>query len=853
MNRLSSSALEKLLVGIQKPGRYIGGEWNVVSKINASARVALAFPDLYEVGMSHLGQRILYHNLNGDPDIACERVFTPWIDFEDRLRETGIPLFSLESRIPLSEFDLIGFSLLYELNNTNVMTILDLGGIPLMSGDREEDAPFVIAGGPAAFNPEPVAGIFDCFVLGDGEEVFPEIVHHLIRRRTEKAAKQEILEELSRWEGIYVPALTDTFIPGESLQPAVRRKDGSPLTVRKRVIESFSEVPFPDKMIVPNIEIIFDRTVVEAERGCPQNCRFCQATSIYFPPRIREAADIVESMRSLARDSGFEDSSLAALSIGDYPHLKETMTCLMDDFASDRISLSLSSMRPKNLSKDVAEQILRVRKTGLTLVPEAGTERLRRVINKDMEEKDILDAVNTAFSNGWRMLKLYFMIGLPTEEREDLDGIVDLIRAIIRIGYEKLKKSPQINLSISSFIPKPHTPFQWEAMDDEEMLREKRNYLFSRLSRYRFIQFKKHNIKNSILEGIFSRGDRRLTAVLLSAWKNGARFDSWDETFNFHLWEKALQEEGLDPSLFLQKRDPLFQLPWEHIKSGLKKEHLLRERDKAYRAETTPSCLETSCRTCGGCTYSPIYKKTFSTPELPKPVLKKKEYVPAGEELRFRVVYSKTGMARFLGHRDVNRILQRALRRTGAPVSFSHGFHPKMLVTHPPALALGMAGNRELFEFRSEYILDSEALKDSINRCLPGGFEVSEIQSYPLKEKLFPDRLSGFIYSLDLLSELISPPLLNKDMRRFSLNKKIKEYRDRFEKAVSLSSGLVRVEISAEVNTNLLFFWRCEGDRAPRPQEIVENILGIRNAVYAMAREKIVLAGEISLDLHRLE
>ncbi|MBU4330389.1 MAG: TIGR03960 family B12-binding radical SAM protein [Acidobacteria bacterium] len=853
MERLTDSALEKLLVGIQKPGRYIGGEWNAVKKEKADARVALAFPDLYEVGMSHIGQQILYHILNGQPDIACERVFAPWIDFEKRLRESGTPLFSLESRIPLSRFDLIGFSLLYELNYTNVLTILDLGGVPLLSCDRGEETPFVIAGGPAAFNPEPVAGIFDCFVLGDGEEVFPDLVHHFIRRRKEKASKSKILEELARWEGIYVPALTETQVTGENEPLAVRRKDGAPLTVRKRVIASLSDVPFHDKMIVPNIEIVFDRAVIEVARGCPQNCRFCQATNIYFPPRIRDAENVVDTMRAAVRDSGFEDSSLAALSIGDYPHLKDVMSHLMDDFAADRISLSLSSLRPKNLSAEMTEQILRVRKTGLTLVPEAGTDRLRRVINKDMDRDDILNAAETAFTNGWRLLKLYFMIGLPSETREDLDGIVDLVQSIIRIGYDKLKKAPQINLSVSSFIPKPHTPFQWEAMDGEAVLREKRRYLFNRLSKYRFVRFKRHDIKNSILEGVFSRGDRRLNSVLLSAWKKGARFDGWNETFDFGIWEEAFRKENLDFSIFLHERDPGRPLPWDFIETGMTRGHLLRERDRAYLAETTPSCLETLCASCRGCCFSSIYRKTYPPPSIPESEAKKRHSSPADGEVRYLVVYSKTGMARFLGHRDMNRLLQRALRRADIPSSFSQGFHPKMLMTHPPALPLGMEGKRELFEFRSEYLFDLDSIRDGLNAVLPNGFQVIGIHPYSLKDKIFPDRLKGFDYSLDLFSGFPVPTLLSETSDSLSAGKLKNEILEKLEQAVPLYPGLIRIEASPDEKTRLLFSWQCEGDRAPRPQEMVENVLGIRHAVYAMARERIILDEEFSLDQNRQE
>ncbi|MQY57296.1 TIGR03960 family B12-binding radical SAM protein, partial [bacterium] len=491
--------LEEILKDVEKPGRYLGGEWNQIKKDPSSVqiKVALVFPDLYEVGMSYLGQKILYSLLNDNPKILAERVFTPWIDFEQKLRSEKIPLYSLENKIPLDEFDILGFSLLYELNYSNILTILDLARIPVFSSDRSLDHPLVMAGGPAVFNPEPVADVFDLFLIGDGEEAFLEILEKFRSLRKDSKDKSDLLKEMAKTSGVYVPSLYNTYLPDGAHLLAVKPEQDAPLNILKRVLYPFHEAHFPEKIVVPDIKIIFDRVSVEVARGCSQKCRFCQASSVYFPPRVKSPSYVLDTILNSLKLTGYDDTSLASLSISDYPYLGPIVDALMEKLAEKKISLSLPSLRPKGLSSDIAESIIKVRKTGFTLVPEAGTDRLRRVINKKMEDDDIREASQIAFSQGWRLLKMYFMVGLPTEKDEDLEGIVNLIQEVVRIGQKILKSAPQINLSVSSFIPKPHTPFQWIKMEDEPSLREKYGFLKSRLKRYPSVRLIRHPLKNA--------------------------------------------------------------------------------------------------------------------------------------------------------------------------------------------------------------------------------------------------------------------------------------------------------------------------------------------------------------------
>jgi radical SAM family uncharacterized protein/radical SAM-linked protein len=830
--------LERVLRAVEKPGRYVGGEWNQKRKDprKVKAKVALVFPDAYEIGMSYLGQKILYHVLNARPDVLAERVFAPWPDFERGLRDAGIPLYSLENRIPLGDFDVIGFSLLYELNYSNILTVLDLGGIPARAADREEGVPLVIAGGPAVFNPEPVAEVFDLMLAGDGEESFLEIVDKVVAMKKAGASRSEAVRELAAVRGAYVPSLYDA-VPTEGSPLLVPEPRGdAPVRIRKRILETFRDSEFPEAIVVPSLRAVFDRVAVEAARGCPQNCRFCQAASLYFPFRVKDPDRLVRTMGSSLGKTGYEDASLTALSISDYPRLEETVRVLMGGFEKRKISLSLSSLRPRGLSAEIVENIVKVRKTGFTLVPEAGTERLRRVINKKMGDREIHDAVAYAFSKGWKLVKLYFMVGLPTETDEDLAGIVALVREVIEAGQKILGTPPRIHLSVSSFIPKPHTAFQWAAMDDGDTLAAKQEYLRSELRRSRSVEFKRHPVDVSLLEAAFSRGDRRLNGVLRTAWTAGARFDSWGDRFEPRLWAEAFSREGVDPGIYRGALDTGARLPWDHMETGIRKSHFAREYRLALEGTPSPACLETACGPCAACDVPHLRLTPRASDEEPLVSLREPPLMgtPSAGPERYRAVYSKRGNARFLSHIDLIHVLERAFRRAGVDVAKSQGFHPKMLMTYAPALALGMEGLAEPMEFRAPFLYEEEGFMKRLNRVLPPGLRITGIERLVPGAPSLSRVLKGAVYALDLRDHGIEETL-SKDGKHptiRALKALIAGYESRKPAGVGLALDGTKRKLFMTIPL-------VEG-KNPRPQDIAGDIFGVTGAVYALTRERFV-------------
>ena len=830
--------LERVLRAVEKPGRYVGGEWNQKRKDprKVKAKVALVFPDAYEIGMSYLGQKILYHVLNARPDVLAERVFAPWPDFERGLRDAGIPLYSLENRIPLGDFDVIGFSLLYELNYSNILTVLDLGGIPARAADREEGVPLVIAGGPAVFNPEPVAEVFDLMLAGDGEESFLEIVDKVVAMKKAGASRSEAVRELAAVRGAYVPSLYDA-VPTEGSPLLVPEPRGdAPVRIRKRILETFRDSEFPEAIVVPSLRAVFDRVAVEAARGCPQNCRFCQAASLYFPFRVKDPDRLVRTMGSSLGKTGYEDASLTALSISDYPRLEETVRVLMGGFEKRKISLSLSSLRPRGLSAEIVKNIVKVRKTGFTLVPEAGTERLRRVINKKMGDREIHDAVAYAFSKGWKLVKLYFMVGLPTETDEDLAGIVALVREVIGAGQKILGTPPRIHLSVSSFIPKPHTAFQWAAMDDGDTLAAKQEYLRSELRRSRSVEFKRHPVDVSLLEAAFSRGDRRLNGVLRTAWTAGARFDSWGDRFEPRLWAEAFSREGVDPGIYRGALDTGARLPWDHMETGIRKSHFAREYRLALEGTPSPACLETACGPCAACDVPHLRLTPRASDEEPLVSLREPPLMgtPSAGPERYRAVYSKRGNARFLSHIDLIHVLERAFRRAGVDVAKSQGFHPKMLMTYAPALALGMEGLAEPMEFRAPFLYEEEGFMKRLNRVLPPGLRITGIERLVPGAPSLSRVLKGAVYALDLRDHGIEETL-SKDGKHptiRALKALIAGYESRKPAGVGLALDGTKRKLFMTIPL-------VEG-KNPRPQDIAGDIFGVTGAVYALTRERFV-------------
>jgi radical SAM family uncharacterized protein/radical SAM-linked protein len=722
---MSRQSLEELLPLVQQPSHYLGTECNAQKKDPRTVRLrlALAFPDLYEVGMSHLGIQILYHILNSRDGIAAERAFAPGRDLEARMRASGAALRSLETHTPLSDFDIIGFSILYELNFTNILTMLDLSGQPFYARDREPSHPLIVAGGPCTFNPEPLADFFDAIVIGDGEEVIVELVETWLTWKDTGGNREEILRTWSRLRGVYVPSFFDADTDVHGFQVLTPRL-AECTTVQKAVVSDLNQVSYPDYPVVPFGKPIHDRLSLEICRGCTRGCRFCQAGMIYRPVRERTPETLLSlAERSLA-NTGYDDISLLSLSAGDYTAIHMLMQCLMDQCEPEKIAVSLPSLRVGSLTEELMTQIKRVRKTGFTIAPEAGSRRLRQVINKNISEEDLEETVRNAFGLGWQLIKLYFMIGLPTETRTDLEAIIKLVEGLQRVPGRK-GHNRRITVSVSTFIPKAHTPFQWCSQMSVEESREKIRMLRSNL-RGRHLRFKWQNPEMSQLEGLWARGDRRLSGLLVKAYEMGCRFDGWSDQFEYSRWRQAIDACSVDVDFFTTRSRGLHEpLPWDHIDARVSKEFLRQEWQRALKGQKTPDCRHGDCHACGVCDFEAI-----------KPVVvESHDAVHVGREVRptedkgpykkLLVSYAKRGPARHFGHLELVKIFVRALRRARIPLRFSQGFHPAPKIAFECALPVGTESMEEHFTVQVPLHVSRETLPEQVNAQLPEGLTIT--------------------------------------------------------------------------------------------------------------------------------
>ncbi len=808
--------IDPLLPTIERPGRYLGLERNVVRKDlgRAAVTLALGFPDTYEIGMSHTGLKILYEIVNRRAEWACERTYAPWTDFEEKMRAAGVPLFTVESFSPVADFDAFGFSLQAEVNYSNVLNMLDLAGIPVVAEQRREEDPIVIGGGPCTANPEPLAMFFDVFLIGDAEEALPLFLERLERRKRESESREAFLFALAQIPGFYVPSLYDVAYHDDgTIARIAPNREGVPDRASRVWIEKLSPGHYPEKPIVPSVDIVQDRLGLEIMRGCTQGCRFCQAGYWYRPVRELDPDSVASMTKRFIQETGWSEVGLLSLSTADYSQIEPLVSCLAPQLADQRVSISLPSLRAEAFSVGLADAVSEVRKSGFTFAPETGSDRLRRVINKTFTNADMVQAADAAFSRGWDLIKVYTMIGLPTETEADLDELVVLVRDILAQGRKHGRKS--VNVSVGSFVPKSWTPFQWSAFDGVDKLSSKIRYLQDRFRGVRGAKMKSHSAREAEIECVLSRGDRRAGEVLLDAWKRGVRFDGWSEHFRYDLWQDAFAACGIPAARYLREYGIDEILPWDVVDAAITKKFLKIERIKALREHETEDCKWGHCYACGvpgngedtvlaapmtsllpvaapsaafpaastaafpaASTAAFLLPSLPALPESPAPAAytdkaKGAAYRqkampdvaapprrrpgfsagPSTPRLRYRFTFEKLGDAKFLSHRNTMDAFERGIRAAGLPASYSEGFNPRMRLSMGPALALGLESRQEVLDLETRAKVGADA-EDRVNEKLPPGVRVTSITELGPADAPLSRAVRGAAYSLPLSGAL---------------------------------------------------------------------------------------------------
>ena len=805
---------DELLLSAEKPSRYTGAEVNSIRKEKADVRFALAFPDTYEVGMSHLGFQILYSILNEISYVAAERCFAVWPDRESQLRTGNLPLTSLESQTPLTNFDIVGFSLQYELSYTNVLTMLDLGRIPLKRGERKDGHPLIIAGGPCCFNPAPLADFIDAFVIGEGEEAVVEITESIRTGKNQKLSRTDLIERLAQIPGIYVPAH--------------HKKDQ---IIRKRSAIDLNLWPHPQKPVVPIMQTIHDRIILEIARGCTRGCRFCQAGMIWRPYRERNSSLLLEMAQKTLQATGHDEISLLSLSSGDYSCIEPLIQNLMKRYYASRVALALPSLRVESLTGTLIDEIKKTRKTSFTLAPEAGTDRMRQIINKGNTAEDLLATVDKVFTAGWKSIKLYFMLGLPGEEQKDLEDIINLANQALRVA----KNRGQVTISLSTFVPKTHTPFQWHEQLSADETYKRQNFIRERIKK-RNLAVKWHDARMSLLEGLFSRGDEKTGALLESAYHKGCRFDGWGEILRFDLWQEAIKETGIAPEYYLRERCTTEPLPWDNIDCGVSREFLLQERTRSSESVATEDCRYSSCQNCGVCdstTTKNIFSEATQLVDIDASITAMPVIGNAEINLPpkvYRLTFTKLDRARFFSHLELSMALIRALRRSSIELCYSAGYHPHPKISFATATSVGMESKHEYMDITArEYSGNLNALISEINSALPHGIEVLDMQMLSYSAKDLAQSLRGFIYELLLpanidndrmavikenMEKFLAAPLFN--IQRLSKGKTITKDIRPFIENMSIDTAGKKVDLTV----------RHAQSGSARPVDIITNVLG---------------------------